>query len=109
MVRRRREQRHLTSLQLAERIGASDGWVRQVELGLIKRPGREKLTRLATELELDPSDLLAASDQLGALIEVRELAGVPWTEMMGKLDRIITLLEAQNGTSGKASVHPRTG
>lgn len=66
----------MTSPELARRAGVGESWVKQVRTGRIQKPDPERLRRIADELGLDPLQLLAMSDQLGA----------PVGEPMARLD-----------------------
>lgn len=61
-----RHKAKLSGKQLAERVGVSDGWVRQLETGRMKKPNPQKLAAVATELGMSVHTVLAMTDQLGA-------------------------------------------
>lgn len=66
-VARSRRKARLTQAALAKRVGTSREWVAAVELGNIRQPPPDKLARLSAELGLDYRELLAITDQLGAV------------------------------------------
>ncbi len=90
----------LSSSQVAERSRGqfSAGWVRQLTSGRIDRPGRDKLTVLSEILNVELADLLSLSDQLGAVVELRQ-AYAPATqpEWAIRLERKLDLLVARAG------------
>lgn len=63
LVRRRRADLGLTQEELAERVGGNmtQSDVSQIERGAVRRPGRDRLARLALALRVPLGDLVAAS------------------------------------------------
>lgn len=61
--------------ELARAVDVSASWIRHLETGRIQKPGVDKLQRIAAQLGMDLSPLLAMTDQLGALQVVKEEPG----------------------------------
>lgn len=66
-VARARTKARLTQDKLGKAVGKSRAWVAAVEAGNIRRPDPHMLAALSRELGLDYRELLAVTDQLGAL------------------------------------------
>lgn len=56
-IRDARERRDLGVRQLAQKADVSVAWLSRVESGEIKKPGEDRLIRVARALDLDPLDL----------------------------------------------------
>lgn len=89
-----RHKAKLSGAQLAARAGVSDGWIRQLETGRMKKPNPEKLRAVADELGLDVQPMLAMTDQLGALLEPRKEPG-PSVDVPGLMDALTKALVVQ--------------
>jgi transcriptional regulator with XRE-family HTH domain len=89
-----RHKARLSGAQLAVRAGVSDGWIRQLETGRMKKPNPEKLRAVADELGLDVQPMLAMTDQLGALLEPTKKPG-PSVDVPGLVDALAKALLAQ--------------
>lgn len=62
-----RAKARLTQKALAQKAGVSHPWIRALETDRMRKPNAAWLRRVATELGLDYRELLALTDQLGAL------------------------------------------
>jgi transcriptional regulator with XRE-family HTH domain len=64
MLLEARERKELSINQTATRAQVGTSYLSQLEKGIIKTPGPERLKRLAHVLDLDPVELLEASGRL---------------------------------------------
>lgn len=80
--------------ELARAVDVSASWIRHLETGRIQKPGVDKLQRIAAQLGMDLSPLLAMTDQLGALQVVKEEPG-PSPDVTGLVGAMTSALLAQ--------------
>jgi transcriptional regulator with XRE-family HTH domain len=94
-VRFLRVQMGKSRLSVALEAGVGDGWLGQVERGIIKHPGPDKLVRLAPALGTSPEDLYNAAGYMPAAQipqEVLEFALRLASMTPGKRKKIIRTL-----------------
>lgn len=58
MLAEARANKGYSARELAEKVGAHHSTITMLEKGVIEQPRTDKLTKLARELDLDPTDLL---------------------------------------------------
>lgn len=83
------DKRRLSWAEVARRANVPPGYVRSVGTGHIDKPDPVRLARIAEVLGLDSRELLALTDQLGAV----EVIAEPTTTT--GLDRLAAAIEAQ--------------
>lgn len=99
-IARARVKARLSQRELGTRIGAGRSWIAAVERGNVHQPSPPRLRLVADEIGLDYRELLALSDQLGAVEPQKVSEGVDLasaiTRQNALLEKLIGLLERPN-------------
>lgn len=74
VIREARRGKGWTQEKLAEEIGVNPGYIGQIETGVVKLPGAEKLAHLERVLGISRADMLRAAGLLGPEERVDVLA-----------------------------------
>lgn len=96
--------------ELAERIGAHHSTITMLEKGIIEQPRTDKLTKLARELDLDPTDLLTLAgynptDKLPAFgVYLRSTTRLP-DQAIDELENYYTYLREKYGAEAGGPAH----
>lgn len=83
VIRKARHTKGWTQEKLAEVIGVNPGYIGQIETGVVKLPGAEKLELLERSLGVSRADMLRAAGLLGPderidiLAELRRIDALP--------------------------------
>lgn len=83
VIRQGRRARGWTQEQLADALGVNPGYIGQIETGVVKLPGADKLAALEQVLGVSRADMLRAAgllgpeDQLDLLAELRRIGTLP--------------------------------
>lgn len=86
IIRQGRRTRGWTQEQLAEALGVNPGYIGQIETGVVKLPGADKLAALEQVLGVSRADMLRAAGLLGPeehrdlLGEIRRINTLPTDE-----------------------------
>lgn len=94
-IKRARARSGLSGPELAMRTGVTPAWIRQVETGRIQKPGIDKLRRIAEELGMDLTPMLAMTDQLGATVNGHTKEPDPSGDVVGLVAALTRALEVQ--------------
>lgn len=87
VVREGRRTKGWTQEKLAEAIGVNPGYIGQIETGVVKLPGPDKLELLERALGVSRADMLRAAgllgpdEQIDVLAELRRIDALPSDEL----------------------------